>query len=203
MGEYDNKAMESQPEEKKGLLSKLFSKYKGKKKFELIIIFIILAVIIAIFASSFAKTQESTAQPEADSQAKADQQKDDLENKLEETLSQISGAGKVRVMITFDSGPELVTAMDTNTQTSNIEEQTGETKRTTANESEAKKPVTVQQQDGAHALVLTQKNPEIRGVIVVAEGAWDVRVRMDLLRAVQTVLDVDAECVEVFVMNTN
>ena len=37
-------------------------------------------------------------------------------------------------------------------------------------------------------------------VIVVAEGAVDIRVKMDLLAAVQTVLKVDASCVDVFVM---
>lgn len=37
-------------------------------------------------------------------------------------------------------------------------------------------------------------------VIVVAQGAGDVAVRLRLARAVQTLLQLDAECVEVFEM---
>jgi stage III sporulation protein AG len=195
-----------QPEQK-GFFHKLLSKYKGKKKYELILIMVIIAAMIAIFASTFAKTQPTETSTEESNTMKASeslvQQRDELENQLEETLSQITGAGKVRVMITFETGPEMITAFDSDVQTSNTEEATGQTKRTTTTEAETKKPVTYQQQNGTQPLVITQKNPEIRGVIVVAEGAVDVRVKMDLLTAVQTVLNVDASCVDVFVMDNS
>ncbi len=38
----------------------------------------------------------------------------------------------------------------------------------------------------------------VRGVLIVAEGAGDMMVRVDLQRAAQTVLNVDASAVEVF-----
>ena len=41
----------------------------------------------------------------------------------------------------------------------------------------------------------------MRGVIIVAEGAGDIGVRLQLLEAVQTFLDVSAEKVEVLKMN--
>ena len=46
--------------------------------------------------------------------------------------------------------------------------------------------------------LLYEKEPEIRGVIVVAEGAADVSVRLDLQRAVCAVLNVPISAVEVF-----
>jgi hypothetical protein len=40
------------------------------------------------------------------------------------------------------------------------------------------------------------------GVIVVADGASDIRVRLELIRAVQTLMDLPAEAVEVFQRTT-
>ncbi len=57
--------------------------------------------------------------------------------------------------------------------------------------------------DGAgdvEVMLILDEDSTPRGVIVIAEGASDVTVRVLLKRAVQTVLDVDAESVEVFQM---
>lgn len=200
MDGYDN---EPGGRNKQGFFSKLMQRFKGKKKFELIIIIIIIIAIIAIFASSYIKPQENPAtQPSVKAEEKTSDQTQDLEAKLEAVLSKIKGAGNVRVMITYESGPELVPAIDSSSQTS-TQEESGQTTKTTITENEAQKPVTVQQDNGTQPLVITEKEPKIRGVIVIAEGAGDIRVKMDLLRAVQTVLSVDAECVDVFVMNSN
>jgi stage III sporulation protein AG len=200
MDGYDN---EPDGTNKKGLFSKLMQRFKGKKRFELIIIIIIIVAIIAIFASSYIKPQDSTTtQQEVKTDTNQENQTQDMEAKLEAVLSKIKGAGHVRVMITYESGPELVPAIDSSSQKS-TQEQTGQNSTTTTTETEAQKPVTVQQDNGTQPLVITEKQPQIRGVIVVAEGAGDIRVKMDLLRAVQTVLSVDAQCVDVFVMNSN
>ena len=48
---------------------------------------------------------------------------------------------------------------------------------------------------------MVEKKPKIRGVIVVAEGASDIGVKLNLYNAVQTVLQVEASKVDVFEMN--
>ena len=45
-----------------------------------------------------------------------------------------------------------------------------------------------------------EKMPQVRGVIVVAEGAGDISVRMKLQSAVQAVLGVEASGIEVLEM---
>ncbi|HYE09682.1 MAG TPA: stage III sporulation protein AG, partial [Patescibacteria group bacterium] len=50
-------------------------------------------------------------------------------------------------------------------------------------------------------LVLKEVNPDIKGVIIVAEGAKDPKVKLQLTEAVQTVLDVPAYRVSVFESN--
>jgi stage III sporulation protein AG len=48
--------------------------------------------------------------------------------------------------------------------------------------------------------VLTEIEPTVRGVIVIAEGAADVSVRVKLSNAVMTVLGISADRIEVFEM---
>jgi stage III sporulation protein AG len=121
-----------------------------------------------------------------------------VEERLEEILSCIRGAGKVQVMVIYDTSVEIVPAMSVDSQTSTSETANGSGQTVNQNQSEKKTPITVSGEDGA--LVLTQKQPEIRGVIVVAEGAADISVRLNLQNAVQTVLNIDAENISVFEM---
>lgn len=120
------------------------------------------------------------------------------EARLQQVLSCIRGAGKVEVMITYETGKEIVTAMTTNTNTSSSESRSGSDTNLSSQMNEISQPATRSGEDGSEPIVLYEKEPEIRGVIVVAEGAADVAVRLDLQRAVCAVLDVPISAVEVF-----
>ena len=63
--------------------------------------------------------------------------------------------------------------------------------------------VTVYQNGENEAVVLMERQPTVRGVIVVAQGAADISVRMKLQSAVQAVLGVEASRVEVLEMGIN
>ena len=124
---------------------------------------------------------------------------DAVEARLKRVLSSIRGAGEVEVMITYETGRELVTAM-----TSNVTESSStNTAGNSANESsEMSEPATVNGANGNEPIVLYEKEPQVRGVLVVADGAADVAVRMNLQRAVQAVLDVPLSNIEVFERST-
>ncbi len=47
---------------------------------------------------------------------------------------------------------------------------------------------------------MREDQPKVRGVIVVAQGAGDIGVRMNLLNAVKTLLNVEADKVEILKM---
>lgn len=104
-------------------------------------------------------------------------------------------------MITYESSPELVPAFSTDTQeTTNI--QSGQNSTTESQTvSQNQNPITVSKDGENQALILVEKKPKIRGVIVVAEGASDIGVKLNLYNAVQTVLQVEASKVDVFEMN--
>lgn len=118
----------------------------------------------------------------------------ELEQRLMDTLSCVRGAGRVKVMITYETGSEMVPAMSTDV-TSSV---TGSGESQTRTESSS--PVTTYQNGENEAIVLMEREPTVRGVIVVAQGAADISVRLKLQAAVQAVLGVEAGKVEVLEM---
>ena len=65
---------------------------------------------------------------------------------------------------------------------------------------ESSSPATISKNGGNEPIVLTEVQPLVRGVIVVAEGAEDIAVKLNLQYAVKTVLGIDDDCIEVFEM---
>ena len=186
-------------EKKLGILDKARS-LKGKKGLDTIIVIVIIAAIAFIYFSSYGAPAETGQAVPSDSTT-AQTQTVDIEQRLSGVLSSIQGAGKVELMVTYESGSELVPAVNTQTQT-DVEEQDDQNggQSTTKSENISSELVTVQNDGNSEAVVLREDEPKVRGVVVIAQGAGDVTVRMQLAQAVCTVLDVDQSSVEVFVM---
>lgn len=127
----------------------------------------------------------------------------EIQEQLSSILSKIAGAGKVSVMITYESGKELVTQKDKSIVDKVTDEKDTDGGTRIINESSIDdKTVMVSQQGGSsQPVVVKEINPEIKGVIVVAEGAWDSKVKLKISEAVQTVLDIPAY--RVTVLETN
>ena len=124
-----------------------------------------------------------------------------LEARLEDILSTVRGAGKVRVLVTYATAGERVAAT-VSTLDESVSETSGVNSATRSEQSrEMKQPATVATEGGQSPIILVEREPEIRGVIVVAEGAADPAVRLSLQRAVQAVTGVPLSCIEVFEMN--
>lgn len=163
-------------------LEKIIEKIHKNKKLEYVLyVFIVLLVILIYFGGISSKTSE---EPKV-----VPTQSCTLEEKLINTLSKIKGAGKVDVMISYSTTAEKIPALDVDTQTS--EQGTN---------SQSQNPVTAKNNGSDELVVLMEVEPKIRGAIIVAEGASDVGVRLDLQRAAQTALDLPASKVEVFSM---
>jgi len=199
MGETENAA--ACAERKQGVFSRL-GKLDVKKKIQYLAILLIVIVILVIYFSSgslVSKKQENTA-PAATPEAPGTSMTDSIEEKLAATLSQIEGAGDVEVMITYESTSEIVPAFSVDKQTTTITDNRETGTSTTNTENTQSEVVTVGGSGGSSALVLKEISPKIRGVIVVAEGADDITVRLNLLNAVQTLLNVGPRQVDVYKM---
>lgn len=124
-----------------------------------------------------------------------------LARDLEGVLEAVDGAGKVRVAITLESGSALEMAQDNNVSTRTTEERdnAGGT-RVTTERTEDNKLVILRAAGGGQGdepVVTRLLQPRIAGVLVVAEGARDPRVKERLSRAVQIALNIPAYRVEV------
>lgn len=176
----------------KKLTDILAVKMRGNKKLELGI-YAGLALCCFLLCIAGDRSKESNMTQPAAAESSIDQ----LEQRLMDTLSCVRGAGKVKVMVTYETGNEIVPAMNTDVTSSiNV---SGESKSRT----ESSSPVTTYQNGQNEAIVLMEREPTVRGVIVVAQGAADISVRLKLQAAVQAVLGVEAEKVEVLEMGMN
>lgn len=126
-----------------------------------------------------------------------------LENNLSSILSKIQGAGRVSVMITLKSGTEIIPAKDESIsdKVTNEKDTSGGTRVINEKTTDDKVVFTAAQGGNTKPLIIKELNPEIKGVIVVAEGAKDSKVKLKISQAVQTVLDIPAYRVTVYERN--
>ncbi|ADL68817.1 stage III sporulation protein AG [Thermoanaerobacterium thermosaccharolyticum] len=168
---------------------------------DLTVIFII-GLIILIGASIFLKpkpTNKDSDKQMVVKQVTNDDYASQLELELKNILSKIHGAGNVDVLVTLDSDEEVVAAMDTvqSETTTNEKDSNGGT-RTTIQSETNNKIVTSQTTSGENQpMILKKVMPEIRGVVVVADGAKDSNVQYELMTSVETALGIPAYKVKV------
>lgn len=181
-------------------LTQKIKEMSSKKKTQYLAIILIIAVILMLYFSSLQPTASKNSEEQKNqSQAAAASVNTDMESRLKTILGKVSGAGNVDVVINYESTAELVPAFSEDTQTSTSTDN-GKSSETTSEKTDV---ATVQGDGSQEALIIKENQPEVRGVIVVAEGADNISVRMNLLSAVTTLLNVTADKVEILKMNNN
>jgi len=116
-----------------------------------------------------------------------------LERSLAEILSQVHGAGRVSVKITFETGRMYDYAENETYEESSLREtDTQGITRETTQVRKAGEIVTTQERATGSVLpvVLNFQEPRIQGVLVVADGAKDIAVKKALTEAVATLFDI-------------
>lgn len=116
-----------------------------------------------------------------------------LERRLAEILSQVQGAGRVGVKVTFVSGRFYDYAENlTHEENTSRESDTQGTSRETTQTRKSGEIVTTQERTTGLAVPVVRNftEPRIQGVLVVADGAKDVKVKKALIEAVTTLLDI-------------
>lgn len=172
--------------------SKLF-KIKNVKLVGLVVL--LTAVVVGYFFISKSSTKTTSASKATNSYytssldyAKA------LESKMQNVLSNISGSGKVSVMVTLSSSLEIVYAesVDEKNNSSVSSNNSTSTKNTTSN------TIIVKNNGVNSPLVVKEILPEIKGVVVVCEGAKDVNIKLKIVQAVKALLDIPSNNIQVF-----
>ncbi len=178
---------------------------KGKRGIENLVIFLILGVIIIIVASSFfSEGEKQKKDAEAIQTIKLTSNKpvdelQDFEKRLEQILSEIEGAGNVKVMVTGDSDGEVVHAYNDSEESKLQEEHNDTGIRSQSNEKRVERElVFMDGETGGRVPVVTQKfKPEVKGVVVVADGAGSSTVRQNILNAVEALTGIPTHRIQV------
>ena len=107
-----------------------------------------------------------------------------LEARLTEIIKRVEGAGTCRVMVTLENGTEYLYAQEEkNDRYSNDTEQEANTE---------KSYVLYDSENGKQALVITEIQPEVKGVVVVCNGGKNVTVQQRVIEVVTTALGISS-----------
>lgn len=179
--------------DKKLYLSKLpfIQKLKSIKHLEIYVAVIFVLILVAIYFTG--NTKQVSTNTNSSVTSSVFDYATYLEEKLSKLLSDVDGAGKVSVMVTLDGTSEIVYA-------TSIEEKTNEsliTNGSTSNTIITTEPIFA----SGEPVVVKEYLPKITGVVVVSQGAESVKVKLELLRAVQTILDVSSSKIQILVGN--
>lgn len=116
-----------------------------------------------------------------------------LNRRLEEMLTRIEGVGQVKASINLDSTTETEYAINTTTSNRKTDEKDPRGgNRTITEVNENGQLVLLRESDSSKEapVVVREIKPEVRGVVVVADGAADPQVKAALIRAVEVFLDI-------------
>lgn len=158
--------------------SKIFLKIKENKLLSIVVLFSIIVVLIVTFMGYNKKTTELDQENTINSYIL------NLEEKVKKALSSIEGAGKVDVVINIESGMETVLAMKTTTT-----EYGNKTEIETS-------PIVI----NGKTVVIKEQFPQIKGVLIVVEGGNNISVISKISRATMSLLDIEANKIEILKM---
>ena len=123
--------------------------------------------------------------------------KDEIERKLEDILEKIDGAGDVKVMITYqDSGTQVV-EKDKNTSES---DSTGGVRST--KEQQLQESTVYEEADAGNTpFVSKELLPKVEGILIVASGGDNQKVKQNISEAVLALFQVEAHRIKIVKMS--
>ena len=125
------------------------------------------------------------------------------ENRLKQILMQVRNLGKVEVMITVKSSKELVPLKDetSDRQTTTEQDSAGGNRNSTSDSSQEETVLSQANQGDNTPYIVKQIEPEIEGVLVIAQGGESDRVKSEIVDAVMVLFNVPAHKIKVMKMN--
>ena len=186
--------------------------FKNLKKDQLLIL-LLAGILLMVIAVPAGKTKEHASSASDGNTGKTVRGTSDgtdeeayttyLEDRLSRILSQIEGAGEVKVMITLKSSAEKVLDKDTE---SDQDSQGGTRQSSKA----SKKENTVYASDSDSATqgsgspyVSKELSPEIEGVVVIADGGGNAVVKENISSAVQALFDIEPHKIRIMKKQMN
>lgn len=191
---------------------KMFKAESNSKMGENLIILIIIGVIIIIAGSTIFGGNSKSKKPDSDQitdkKKNAEEvvklgvtdEKTESEKNIEEILSQIDGVGKVDVLVTYMSGREMVPYSDVKKSDDVTDEKdsTGGTRKINRSSYESEIAYEDNGSGEKKPIIVKELLPDVKGVVIVADGAGDTIVKERLTGAVKVLLGVPVHKIQVF-----
>ena len=147
------------------------------KKYRHVLLVLLVGLFLMVLPE--AKEQESTPQPSVP------ETNPSLQDSLEEILCQISGAGKVEVLLTQAAGEETLYQTDEDVSADDIRRET----------------VLITTSDREETGLIRQVNPpQYQGAIVLCQGADNAKIRLSIVEAVMSVTGLTSDNITVLKM---
>ncbi|MBS6600477.1 MAG: stage III sporulation protein AG [Clostridium sp.] len=193
--------------DKKKLINELKKLLDDKKITNVLTIALVIAfVLIAlnVFYPDMFKEKEkvkSTLSEEVETINTKEEYEETQKKELKNILESMSGVGKVQVMINFKSGESKVLAYDSSKQIVSTEEKDTEGGTRVSNQTNDGTTVVMTNEGGDNEpFIVETYKPKIEGIMILAEGASDSKIKYDIQKAVSSLYGLSAEKVNVYPM---
>lgn len=196
------------------LKEKIANLFKQKNITNLIILLLLVIMfylVVSYFTgvNNITKSEKTNLEKVSKEDMNSNSQKDSevlsyqekQEKDLERILGKINGVGSVDVVINFQSSEVKVPAVDNSSQKSTTEETDSEGgTRVNSQETDGDKIVMSNSSNGSEPVILKTEKPEVLGVMVVAEGAEDSKIKYEITKAVSSLYNISVDKVNVLAM---
>lgn len=163
----------------------------------------ILILIIALPTDTRGKKQAEEAKENISKENNTmEASKDEIEQKLEDILEKIDGAGEVKVMITYqDSGTQVV-EKDKNTSENSVEESDSTGGVRSTKEQQLQESTVYEEADAGNTpFVSKELLPKVEGILIVASGGDNQKVKQNISEAVLALFQVEAHRIKIVKMS--
>ncbi|MFQ9140223.1 MULTISPECIES: stage III sporulation protein AG [unclassified Roseburia] len=163
----------------------------------------ILILIIALPTDTKEKKQAEEAKENISKENNTmEASKDEIERKLEDILEKIDGAGDVKVMITYqDSGTQVV-EKDKNTSENSLEESDSTGGVRSTKEQQLQESTVYEEADAGNTpFVSKELLPKVEGILIVASGGDNQKVKQNISEAVLALFQVEAHRIKIVKMS--
>ena len=196
------------------LKEKIANLFKQKNITNLIILLLLVIMfylVVSYFTgvNNITKSEKTNLEKVSKEDMNSNSQKDSevlsyqekQEKDLERRLGKINGVGSVDVVINFQSSEVKVPAVDNSSQKSTTEETDSEGgTRVNSQETDGDKIVMSNSSNGSEPVILKTEKPEVLGVMVVAEGAEDSKIKYEITKAISSLYNISVDKVNVLAM---
>lgn len=174
----------------------------NKKKIENLSFFLIILVVTVISINLIWKDESSEQKQNNNDTSKnlasienAKAIENNLESRLEDILSNISGVGKVKVLLTYNETEELVPVYNKKDKKSTTNEVDSSGGTRVIEEIDMSEEVVYQNDE-----IIIQKtiSPKIEGAIITAQGANNSLIKTSIIKAVEAATGLATHKIQVF-----